>query len=106
MGGGEGVDDLCVYDDGFFDDEIWAKFSDEVFFVVNGVFGLLFEMEAPLCEFDAESIFVELFIKAEAQFFLNFNGGPDDLLGKLCMRMLLVFVRKFHRTIGCLVWTW
>ncbi|MFT6498138.1 MAG: hypothetical protein ACJAT6_000264 [Akkermansiaceae bacterium] len=42
IGGGiEGVNDLGVGDEDFFDDEVGTKLFDEVFFGVNGVFGLL-----------------------------------------------------------------
>tara|TARA_B110000914_G_scaffold5688_1_gene4814 strand:+ start:1467 stop:1676 length:210 start_codon:yes stop_codon:yes gene_type:complete len=49
IGGGiEGVNDLGVGDEDFFDDEVGTKLFDEVFFGVNGVFGLLLEGEASL----------------------------------------------------------
>lgn len=85
----EGIDDLGVYDDGLLNDEIRPELADEMFFVVNWIFGLLLKMNSLFREFDIECIFIKFFIEPKLMllpFFLWFK--------KLCFPQSLVEVSE------------
>jgi hypothetical protein len=57
-------------------------------FVVNVVAALLLKVDSSLGQFDAESSFVEFFIKSRPEFLMNQNRRRDHLASQVLMRIL------------------
>ncbi len=77
VGGAESCHAFCIHDEGILDDQVGDEVADEAGFVVCFVFGLLFEMDASVGEFEAESPFVELLVEAGSEGLVYFDGGGD-----------------------------
>ncbi len=77
----EGTGGFEFDEDGVFNAEVAAVFSDELAVVIDFDGDLLFDEEAGFAEFDDESVFVDFFEEAATEGVMNFEGAADDSFG-------------------------